>query len=186
MRGADSHVNHSGFVFYLAHHDAQLLGVPSHPVKHPACGAHGISTVKAHPSGRAPHGERLIALEKCQSLPGIGQRKGKRLEMGICIFVARPSDPHVLGNHRLAFPLELQGEDLFENLKFNANQTQDRGQSNCVLNQITLDVRSQLFDREGAKLDASGGGARFDLVSVVKDSRTGSHQPEMPIHGVLV
>src|SRR6266498_4361095 len=106
--------------------------------------------------------------------------------MRASVVVTGAGHSDVFGNDGLPFSFELQSEDVFEDLKLDADQAQHRCQSNGVLNQISSDVRRQLLHRKRTKLDAGFNFARFDLIAVVKDKRTRFHQAKMAIHRVLI
>ncbi len=74
------------------------------------------------------------------------------MRRGVIVTGARHAD--VFRDHRVAFSLELQGEYLFENFKFDADQPQHRGQRNRILHQVASDSRRQFLHREAAKLNA--------------------------------
>ena len=186
MCGTRDHIDYPEFVFHLAHHDAQLTGMTGHPVKNSACRTHGIGTVKFHAGGRTAHSQGLIALVEGELLTCIRQGKGKRLEMSSCIIVTCPRHTDVFIHHSLPLPFELKRQNLFEDAELNTDELEDGGEGNGVLNQVALNGGSQLFDREGTKLSPFVGRIRFDLVAVIEDRRTGLHEPEMSIHGVLV
>src|SRR5713226_1824918 len=186
MRRANRHIHNPDLVFDLTHHDAQLATVPGHPMQYSGRRTHRIGAVKSHSRRGPSHRQRLVTLEEREFLAGVGEREGKRLEMSSGIVVAGPSDTHVLGDHRLAFSLELNRQDLFEQFELDSNQSQQSPKGDGILNQITLDVGSELFDRKGTELNAVGGCSRLDLVAVIEDSGSGSHELEMPIHAILV
>src|SRR6266498_1614093 len=106
--------------------------------------------------------------------------------MRASVVVTGAGHSDVFGNDGLPFSFELQSEDVFEDLKLDADQAQHRCQSNGVLNQISSDVRRQLLHRKRTKLDAGFNFARFDLIAVVKDKRTRFYNAYQSIHRVLI
>ncbi len=119
-------------------------------------------------------------------LPVSGSVTGKRFELRRRVIVTGARHADVLGDHRVAFPFELQAEYLFENFEFDADQPQHCGQGNRILHQVASDRRRQFLHREAAKLNPGRGAVRFDLVLVVKHGRARRHQAEMAIHGILI
>ena len=103
--------------------------------------------------------------------------------MGARILVARARDRHVLGHDPLSFSLELLRQHLLELPALDADEPQDRGDGGRVVVQLAL---RQLGHRQRAELHALRGAGRLDLAAVVEDGRAGTHQPHVPVDGVLV
>ena len=102
------------------------------------------------------------------------------------VVVARAGDTHVLGDGRRAFPSELERQDLLEDLELDLDQAQHGGQRDGVLNEISPDRGRQRFDGEGAELHALGNGTWLDRVAVEQHGRARPHEPQVPIHRVLI
>jgi len=102
------------------------------------------------------------------------------------VVVARPRDAHVFRNGRLAFPPELERQDLGENLELDRDQAQDRGQRDGVLNEIAPDRGRQRFDGKRTELHAVRSGTGRDRVAVEQHRRARAHQLQVPIHRVLI
>src|SRR2546428_12242489 len=102
------------------------------------------------------------------------------------VVVARAGDPHVFGDGRRAFPSELERQDLLEDVELDLDQAQQGGQRDGVLNEISPDRWRQRFDGKGAELHALGNGTRLDRVAVEQHGRARLHQPQVPIHRVLI
>ena len=86
-----------------------------------------------------------------------GSENGRGLKCAAGVVVAGARDADVLGDGGLAFSLELQGQDVLEDLEFDTDQPQHRGQGDRVLDQVASDLRRQLLDRERTELHAVGG-----------------------------
>ena len=183
VRGADGHVDHAQLVLDLPHHDAELSAMPRHPHEHARRGAHRICTIELHAGSDAAHGEALVAGGDREPLAGVRQREGVRLEVRARIFVAGASRHDVFRHHRLAFALELLREHLLERLQLDADEPQYGGHGGRV---VVEDVLRELRERQRAELDALGRRARFHAVLVVQHRCAGAHEPQVPVHGVLV
>ena len=106
--------------------------------------------------------------------------------MALGVVVASPRDADVLIDGGLALLPKLKCQDLFEDLELDADQLKRRRQGDRVLHQVAPGARRQLLDRERAQLHAVGWAARLDLVGIEEHHRTGPHEVQVAIHGVLV
>ncbi len=160
--------------------------VPRHPVEHAGRRAHRIGAIEAHSRRRATHRQSLVAFEEGELLSRVRQGKWQRLEVrpGILITGARHAD--VFGDHSLAFPFELQAENVLEDFELDADQPEHGRQRDRVLHQVASNLWRQVLYRERTELDARSGFARLDLVAVVKNGGARFHQTQVTIHGVLI
>lgn len=106
--------------------------------------------------------------------------------MGRRIIIPGSRDTDIFRDHGLPFSLELERQDILKHLELDADEPQDGSESDGILDQISFDVRRQLFDRKRAELHAVGRCSGLDLVAVVKYPRAALHQFQMAIHRVLI
>ncbi len=85
---------------------------------------------------------------------------------------------------RVAFLLELPGDDRFERLRFDPEQLQRGAERGGVDRQLV--ALGQLLHRHRAKLHAVGGLPRRDFLVVVDGAGAGLQQMQVAIHRVLI
>ena len=103
---------------------------------------------------------------------GSGRANGSKVAGGVVVGGAGHLD--ILGNDRVAFFLELLGEDFGQGLEPDAHHAERGAHRQGVLFHLVAAVVRQFGNGQGAELHPVRGRAGLDGVSVVHHRRTGA------------